>query len=260
MSLVVGGRTMDTEILKQPRGFLRVLQWFIAMLAFATCANYSSYLEFKIVCSDKEKDEHMVKQAFQYPFKLDSMEPLQFETLCGSHNASKIYFPGDFSSDAQFFVFTGVTTWLYCFLSIAVYVFFTNLYTDEQKNVPMIDFCVTVIIAVFWLAGSSAWANSLNGLKNEAKPSNWFDSKAGGPCQKSEVGNQIWQYIDHCEDMFAGSFGGANISVIFGFLSFFLWACNLWYLYKETGWFTKPGPVPGQPHINVESPSSLGSN
>ena len=26
-----------------------------------------------------------------------------------------ITFPGNFASDAQFFVFTGVITWLYCF-------------------------------------------------------------------------------------------------------------------------------------------------
>ena len=40
--------------------------------------------------------------------------------MCGSqdaqHNSTEMgfNFPGDFSSDAQFFVFIGVMTWLYC--------------------------------------------------------------------------------------------------------------------------------------------------
>ena len=36
----------------------------------------------------------------------------------------------------------------------------------------------------------------------------------------------------------AGQFAGANSAVLLGFLNFFLWAANLWYLYKETAWFS----------------------
>ena len=35
----------------------------------------------------------------------------------------------------------------------------------------------------------------------------------------------------------SGSFGGAVSAVLLGFLNFFLWTANLWYLYKETAWF-----------------------
>ena len=75
-----------------------------------------------------------------------------------------IEFPGNFSSDAEFFVFTGVVAWLYCFArfestklllswissleavfsnncslySLAVYVFFNHLYVDQQKNYPKV--------------------------------------------------------------------------------------------------------------------------
>ena len=34
-----------------------------------------------------------------------------------------------------------------------------------------------------------------------------------------------------------GLYGGATSAVLLGFLNFFLWSCNLWYLYKETAWF-----------------------
>ena len=44
--------------------------------------------------------------------------------------------------------------------------------------------------------------------------------------------------IGQCVATDRGHFGGANVSVLLGFLNFFLWACNLWFLYKETFWFT----------------------
>jgi hypothetical protein len=255
---MIGNRSLDLEVLKQPRGFLRCIQWFIAMLAFSICANFSSHLDFDIVCK-KPDVKHSISQPYQYPFKLDHIKPQKIEKFCGTDTIKEIRFGGDFSSDAQFFVFTGVICWLYCFISLAVYVFFTNLYTDEQKNVPMIDFCVSVVIAVFWLAGSSAWANSLSGLKNVGDPGNWIGD-VEGPCKLAHPDNgppvPENTAVDHCDPTFAGSFGGANVSVMFGFLNFFLWTCNLWYLYKETKWHTPAGPVPGQQQ-NVESPPTI---
>ena len=49
-----------------------------------------------------------------------------------------MYLPGDFSSDAQFFVFVGVISFLGTMVSLAVYVFFSDLYMSEQKKAPMV--------------------------------------------------------------------------------------------------------------------------
>lgn len=255
-----GAPDMDTEILKQPRGCLRVLQWVLALLAFACCSNFSTHLAFQVIFKESAGCEPQfspatVDQEFSYPFRLDHLTPVVIQPFCSKNNTKSpppISFPGDFSSDSQFFVFTGVVTWLYCTASLAVYVFFAKLYEDEQKKAPMIDLCVTGILAVFWLAGSSAWANSLNGLKNAANSANWVSSsQIGGPCFSF-----MQEEVDSCNPTFTGSFGGANVSCIFGFLNCFLWTCNLWYIYKETTWF-KPGPEKAnQPHVNVESPSS----
>lgn len=38
-------------------------------------------------------------------------------------------------------------------------------------------------------------------------------------------------------------FSEGNISVLLGFLNCFLWTTNLWFLYKETKWFTGGGQV-----------------
>ena len=46
--------------------------------------------------------------------------------------------PGDFSSDAQFFVFTGVIAWLGATACLVIYVFFSQKYLDDDKKAPLI--------------------------------------------------------------------------------------------------------------------------
>jgi len=151
----------------------------------------------------------------------------------------EITFPGDFSSDAEFFVFTGVITWLYCFASLAIYVFYSTLYADEQKNYPKVDFIVSTLLAMFWLAGSSAWANGLTGLKSACDPETWiFNSPNNAAiCFKTQGDFYRFPKVKECLTTSSGTFGGANVSVVLGFLNFFLWTCNLWFLYKETKWY-----------------------
>ena len=169
-----------------------------------------------------------------------------------------ITFPGNFASDAQFFVFTGVISWLYCFVryvlgyvgfiriilfSIGMYVFYSTLYMDKEKKYPKIDFVMTALLAMFCLAGSAAWANGLTGLKLVSNPDNWIWNSRyqfAAICYRTEHDPPTYSYtkIGQCEATDRGHFGGANVSVLLGFLNFFLWACNLWFLYKETNWFT----------------------
>lgn len=247
MESIIGNRQLDMEVLKEPRGFMRCLQWFFAMLAFATCCDFSTRIAFDIECKNNTQALTHVSTVISYPFKIDHNPPVKFQDSppCGVKfgpdvRNQDITFPGNFASDAQFFVFTGVITWLYCFASIAIYVFYSSLYTDEQKSYPKIDFLITALLAFFWLAGSSAWANGLSGMKDVADPDNWiFTSQFENAaiCFKTTHGSYLYPKIGECNPISRGHFGGANVSVLFGFLNFFLWASNLWFLYKETSWY-----------------------
>lgn len=246
MDCIATPRTFDMEALKQPRGFLRCLQWFFAMLAFAVCADFSTSIGFDIVCKDETKPTTHITTTVQYPFRLDHNPPITFgeDLPCGvSSSTDKNYditFPGNSASDAQFFVFTGVITWLYCFLSLAIYVFYSSLYADEQKNYPKVDFVISALLAMFWLAGSSAWGNGLSGLKNDCDPDTWIfnnENEYAAICFLNTNGKPQYAHVKECLATSRGAFGGANVSVLLGFLNFFLWASNLWFLYKETKWF-----------------------
>ncbi len=56
-------------------------------------------------------------------------------TCGGEKNASSP--PGDFASDAQFFVFTGVVSFLATMAILVVYVFFAPIYESENKRPPL---------------------------------------------------------------------------------------------------------------------------
>ena len=51
------------------------------------------------------------------------------------------------------------------FISLVLYVYYGALYMDSMKRNPKIDFMISALLAMFWLAGAAAWANGLTGLK-----------------------------------------------------------------------------------------------
>jgi len=222
---------MDTRVLKEPRGFMRCIEWLFAIIAFSLCCDFGTYVEYTVDCKDAGSKHY--KHSLSYPFKLDH-EPA-INASCKTQKF-QMYLPGDFSSDAQFFVFVGVISFLGTMVSLAVYVFFSDLYMSEQKKAPMVDFCLTAILAVFWLAASAAWANGVINMKYAANPDNWIFG-SDSICERNNE-NYINTGVDRCTVIERGSFQKANISIIIGFLNSFLWGANLWFLYKETSWFS----------------------
>jgi len=233
------------------------IQWFIAMLAFATCCNFSIKFGFEIHCKNQTNNNttnntnirpgpFYFNISASYPFRLDHEKPLQYDLkMCDPDkpaNSTKQHFtlPGDFSSDAQFFVFIGVIVWLYSMASLILYVFYSNLYTDEQKNFPKVDFVLAAILAFIWLAASSAWAHGFLSLKSTAYGSSWI-YEAGFPCEKIKDKFNITN-IESCKPDIHGGFGTGNASILLGFLNCFLWVSNTWFLYKETAWYRTRNP------------------
>ena len=60
---------LNLEALKEPRGLLRLLQWLFALVAFATCCDFSVSFGFKINCTDKSLAGPELKTEAAYPFR-----------------------------------------------------------------------------------------------------------------------------------------------------------------------------------------------
>ncbi|XP_066997390.1 synaptophysin isoform X2 [Anabrus simplex] len=204
---------INFDVFREPRGVMRILQFVFSICAFATTTGYTN----EVTLSCKNMTETVVLD-FDYPFKLDYV----IEDLPPRCSAHPLRLYGNFSSDAQFFVATGVLSLLYCVAIVLVYVMLDAMY-QSNGLLPLTDFILTTILAVFWLSGSAAWANGLTGLKTATSPNNLIS-----------IYNKKVYTVDTVS---VGNYSGLNISVILGFLNFFLWASDLWFLYKETPWF-----------------------
>ncbi|KAK9718944.1 Membrane-associating domain [Popillia japonica] len=200
---------LNFAIFQEPRGVMRIFHFVFAIVSFATTVDFTGNID--IACKNLTET---ITYSYSYPFDLHLSS-----TVDKCHASLDV----NFSSDAKFYVCTGVLAMLYSIAIIIVYVKFDSLYR-KNENVPLIDFGLSVFLAILWLSSSAAWANGLTGIKWTTR-----NPTLSPGC------------IDCTIQL--GSFSALYISIIVGFLNFFLWAANLWFLYKETKFFAKPPTV-----------------
>lgn len=212
---------LNLNPLKEPLGFIKVLEWIASIFAFATCGGFKGKTEILVSCPPKVPDNKTITATFGYPFRLNEAS---FQSLpvnaCDVH-WKKFVLIGDYSSSAQFYVTFAVFVFLYCIAALLLYVGYTNLYRDSRK-LPMTDFVVTIVVTFLWLVSTSAWAKALTDIK-------------------TATGHNIVRELTPCHSQglmcYFGSvtsMGSLNVSVIFGFLNMILWGGNAWFVYKET--------------------------
>ncbi|XP_076984914.1 synaptoporin isoform X2 [Tamandua tetradactyla] len=143
---------------------------------------------------------------------------------CVGKGRQKVALTGDFSSSAEFFVTVAVFAFLYSLAATVVYIFFQNKYRENNRG-PLIDFIVTVVFSFLWLVGSSAWAKGLSDVK-----------VATDPKEVLLLMSACKQPSNKCVAVHSPVMSSLNTSVVFGFLNFILWAGNIWFVFKETGW------------------------
>ncbi|XP_054448606.1 synaptophysin-like protein 1 [Pteronotus mesoamericanus] len=211
---------LNLNPLKEPLGFIKVLEWFAAIFAFATCGGYKGKTDILVKCSPTDPENKTVTATFTYPFRLNqaSFKAPPSVNVCDIDWKQYVLL-GDYSSSAQFYVMFAVFVFLYCIAALLLYVGCINLYRDNRK-LPMIDFIVTLIATFLWLVSTSAWAKALTDIK-------------------IATGHNIVQELGPCKNVtcYFGSvtsMGSLNVSVIFGFLNMILWGGNAWFVYKET--------------------------
>lgn len=162
----------------------------------------------------------------------------------------------DYRSDAQYFVFTGVTSMLFVLVATGYYVFFEDRARDATStdvgllSFPVVDFVFTILLVVFWFTSSIAWAAAVSGLRNATNPDSVFK-------------NYVACTTNPCESFEGASYGAPVVAVLLGFLNVFVWGGNLWFLFKETPWHSprssgvKGGEIPQQDPPHQDTPSAI---
>ncbi|XP_064161901.1 synaptophysin-like [Anguilla rostrata] len=236
--------TGQFTVVKQPLGFIKILQWVFAIFAFATCGSYSGMLKMSVECKNRTESDLSIEVEFEYPFRLHQV---YFDApTCKGGNPERLFLVGDYSSSAEFFVTIGVFSFLYSMAALAVYLFCLEKYRLNCKG-AQIDFVVTCVFTFMWLVSSAAWAKGLSDVKTATDPERVVTLISA--CEQEE---------NRCREIHDPVVSGLNTSVVFGFLNLILWAGNLWFVFKETGWLAAFTHYPPPSQEKQPAPESFG--
>ncbi|MEE6501893.1 hypothetical protein FKM82_004349 [Ascaphus truei] len=214
-----------------------------AIFAFATCGGYSGDLKVSVSCANKTESDLSIEIAIAYPFRLHQVN-FDAPTCDGGKRRESLSLIGDFSSPAEFFVTVAVFAFLYSLAATVVYIFFQNKYRENNRG-PLIDFIVTVVFSFMWLVSSSSWAKGLSDVKIATDPE-----------EVLLLISACKQRANKCLPVRGPVMSSLNTSVVFGFLNFILWAGNIWFVFKETGWHASGQRYPPE---TMEKQSSSGA-
>ncbi|XP_076358806.1 synaptophysin-like [Tachypleus tridentatus] len=140
---------INFRVLKEPLGFIRIIQIVMAIFAFATTSGFGSKSSFRVKCitTDKETD---INYEYGYPFRLRYASFI-VPKCDGTYDTTTEKIPFDFSSSAEFYVATGVLTFMYSLGVALFYIFAHQKYIDDQ----------VVPVTIFGFANCLLWAASL---------------------------------------------------------------------------------------------------
>ncbi|XP_034983940.2 synaptophysin-like protein 1 [Zootoca vivipara] len=210
---------LDLSPLKEPLGFIKLLEWFFSLFAFATCGGYKGATTILVSCNGLVNGT--VTASFAYPFRLNkvtfgSPDPTRCNGTWG-----ETHLVGNFTTTAQFYVTFGVLIFFYCMAALVLYLGYMHLY-QSGGILPMMDYIFSLSAVFLWLVSSAAWAKALVDIKVSTGPRIIEEIPAckipGTTCLFESVTNM----------------GRLNVSVVFGLLNMILWAGNAWFVYKET--------------------------
>lgn len=238
-------QNMNTRVVfREPRGFIRWLQLFFAIVAFSTVVDFATNLTIDITCAGQASTTtiapppangttttpppappstpapivHAILEV-KYPFYFADQK------VNNSCPGSELSYTHVSSLDVspKFFVMTGVLSLIYVSSSLVIYLLFSSTY-DSIPVMPVADLIITAILCLFWFVASSSFSSSVTLLKSTVTYNAMFQALCQGPYTCVEAAAPSWKSL--------------NVGLVSGFTSFFLWGCNIWFVYKETHFHT----------------------
>lgn len=208
-------------LIKEPRGFIRILQVFIGLLAWSTTAGFSTTSVLHIYCPDNTSPFN-VDLEVKYPFDIRTTKVSAPQNCSDDTDVVDDTFPIDFSATSMLYVAVCVLSLIYALSSAIYYCFFTAKY-ETDPLVPMVDLCITLLFTVAWIAITLTWWLNVTDLKLYTHPNyfrNWLSA-----CLNDDI---------KCETSSPGKWSSLTVSIVCGLACVLMWLGSTWYIFKET--------------------------
>uniref|UniRef100_A0A8C2DU85 Synaptophysin-like 1 n=1 Tax=Cyprinus carpio TaxID=7962 RepID=A0A8C2DU85_CYPCA len=236
------GFKLNLTPVKEPLGFVKVVEWLAAVLAFGSCGGYTGRNLVSIFCGGSTNET--LSATFTYPFRLNQELLVENNTTLCNRTVPATHLVGDSSPSVEFFVAVAVLAFLYSMVALLVYLGYMHVYRDSDFG-PMFDFVLTAVFAFLWLVCSSAWARGLQTVKDATGTAGIESTLA--LCMDRDVKCEVTEFATiYLTTIYLLYFQ------IFGFLSLIIWAGNTWFVYKETCWHSQK--------VNAQQAAGRGSN
>lgn len=240
--------SFNYDVLKEPRGFIKCIEIFLAVFAFSCATGYRG--KFQIQQSLGPGVTHPVVGSFKYPFG----SPITV-TMIGNETTKQqedVQIEVNERHSTEFFVVIGVFCFLY---SLGVLVYYIVFQEDSQVHAlkgyltpPVIDFVMGAFWAFFWFVSSCAMWAAVTGIMDATDATD------------------LTKTLPLCQNPFSCSvtkkakYATLSVAIVLGFLNAFVWCGNMWFLWKETPWHNaknqqsvKTAPPQQQPPQQVPS-------
>ncbi|KAM4615371.1 synaptophysin-like protein 1 [Polymixia lowei] len=235
------GFRLNLSPLKEPLGFVKLVEWLTAIFAFGSCGGFSGRNIISLFCGDGRNET--LNATFHYPFRLNQVPFVEGNSTFCNYTFTTTHLVGDSASSAEFFVGVAIVCFLYSMVALLVYLGYMHVYKDSDFG-PIFDFAVTATLAFLWLVCSSAWAKGLQNVKDATDTVGITTTLA--LCREPNITCAVTEFAN---------MRSLNISVVFGYLNMFVWAGNAWFVYKETRWHSqKYSAQPGSGRPQVPAP------
>ncbi|XP_063052076.1 synaptophysin-like protein 1 [Engraulis encrasicolus] len=242
--MMMSGFRLNLTPLKEPLGFIKVLEWLTSIFAFGSCGSFSGQNIITLFCGAGLRNETL-NVTIHYPFRLNEITLVGANsTLCG-RAVQETHLVGDSAFSAEVFVGVAIMAFCYSMATLLIYLGYMDSYRDTQgpSSWSQIDFSLTLLFAAVWLVCSSAWAKGLQNVRNATGTPGIQATLS--VCQAQGVLCQVTE---------RANMRSLSVSVVFGFLNLVLWLGNVWFTYKETPWHARSLPseeVPVRRHVPV---------
>lgn len=219
-------QSMNTRVVfKEPRGMIRWIQLFFAIIAFSTVVDFYTSVGITVTCPMAPNTttaiiKHQILNV-TYPFNFNQEK---VENGCPNTNITYAHV-GTLNGSPQFFVMTGVLSLMYTSATIVVYLCFSTTY-ESLPVMPVADLIITAILCLFWFIASSSFSSGVSLLKSTVT----YNALQQTLCPGTFTGT--------CISSEEPSWKSLNVGLVSGFTSFFLWGTGLWFVYKETHFHT----------------------